>query len=145
MYDARPPGYDMSGYFSSQDGTNYAHVGVMGYMRVRWYDIAAFERVMSGGDGTDVRDGNPEDDGQCADSSDFSRVVNSLTATCCSESSPCEAGLPTVCEPACADALREMQSACANYLSTPAVGRPVRSALAAAAVTCQQSGVVSGH
>ena len=35
--------YDLDGYFTPKNGVMYAHTGVMGYGRLRWVDMDAYE------------------------------------------------------------------------------------------------------
>lgn len=126
MYDAHPPRYDMSAYFVPQDGVEYAHVGVMGYMRVRWVDMDAFARVVS--------EGWPP--AQCTEDDAFAAWSEAVTAACCTDGSSCTGGFPTECQPACASVLVPMQNACADFLRTTGMQSVVEQAVAA----CPHSG-----
>ena len=35
--------YDMDGFYTPKNGKTYAHTGVMGYGRIRWVDMDAYE------------------------------------------------------------------------------------------------------
>ena len=126
MYDAHPPRYDMSGYFVPQDRVEYAHVGVMGYMRVRWVDMSAFERVS----------GETWPPAQCREDDEFAAWSAAVTAACCTDGSSCDGGFPTECKPACANILLPMQHACADFLRTSRMQTMVDQA----AASCPHSG-----
>eukprot|EP01045_Picozoa_sp_COSAG04_P004766 COSAG04_NODE_212_length_20108_cov_107.515418_2_plen_116_part_00 len=38
-----PCRYDMDGFYTPKNGKTYAHTGVMGYGRIRWVDMDAYE------------------------------------------------------------------------------------------------------
>lgn len=40
--------YDTDGYYTPRDGKEYAHTGVMGYARIRWVDMDAYDAVAAG-------------------------------------------------------------------------------------------------
>ncbi len=128
MYDAHPPRYDMSRYYVPQDGLQYAHVGVMGYMRVRFVDMDAFERTVT----------NPWPPAQCTDIETFTAWSEAVTAACCTDSSSCNGGLPASCQSACANVLLPMQRACGDFLETTGM----RDVVDQAAALCPTN---SGH
>jgi len=55
IYDAHRPKYSLDGFYTPKDGVEYAHTGVMGYARIRWVDMDAYENAAaarsSGGGG----------------------------------------------------------------------------------------------
>ena len=66
IYDAHPPRYSLDGYYTPADGVEYAHVGVMGYARLRWVDMNAFETVRARAGSADLSSANSAAGGMSA-------------------------------------------------------------------------------
>lgn len=105
--DAHPPRYDLTDYFSPEDGREYAHVGVMGYMRVRWVDMDAYERII----GTlppasavvDQPVEMPVSSHADCPPGDFNDRVSTASVACCGDvDESCPNGIPTTCDAECA-------------------------------------------
>ena len=72
----------------------------------------------------------------CATMSEFTEYTQEVTAACCSDDSPCRAGLPTQCSPQCADVLLPMERQCSDFLA--ALGFGMQETIAEAAAQCGQ-------